>query len=467
MHGAFKIRIDRHRNGLGCLKCKESESNSTQYNGYLKRFHELFGNKYDYTQVNYSKYTDPISIICPLHGPFQLLISSHLKGVGCPRCNGKLGIKSHDLDAFINRAKEMHGNFYDYSRTIFVKLTDKITIACPKHGDFTQAAHYHLKGHGCIKCGHEMKAGSKFSSKETIKKFRMVHGNKYNYDNVDIVSGTKDKIIVRCPSHGNFFIRVDSHLSGAGCLKCSLESKSKNYRINPHDAIVRMKLVHSDFYDYSKTNYNLSREKITVTCPLHGDFEVEASHHLRGSGCRLCAYLAKTTSRDEFIHAAILYHGDLYDYSEVDYVTAHTKVKICCSIHGMFFQTPNNHIRGQGCPHCGEFVRHLENKAEDTPCIVYYLTLKHKHLIFYKVGITTNSVENRFRIIASDNVDIIDKQEISTTLIQALVIEQKILSDFQRYQLLMTDVLFKSKGGTECFCDDVLGMNDLELKDYL
>lgn len=114
--------------------------------------------------------------------------------------------------------------------------------------------------------------------------------------------------------------------------------------------------VHGDKYDYSKVNYINAHTKIDITCPEHGIFSQKPSNHLVGKGCTFCApnYKKPVT---HFISKANSLHGDIYDYSTVTYVNAHTKVSIVCRDHGVFWQTPANHVKGQGCPDCGKIAR--------------------------------------------------------------------------------------------------------------
>jgi len=115
--------------------------------------------------------------------------------------------------------------------------------------------------------------------------------------------------------------------------------------------------VHNSQYDYSKTKYIRGSTKVTITCLIHGDFQQTPNSHLNGQGCPECGYIKrdawKRKSQEEAINGFIAVHGNLYDYSMVNYLGSTIKVKIICPIHGEFEQTPANHLQGQGCPECG------------------------------------------------------------------------------------------------------------------
>ena len=115
--------------------------------------------------------------------------------------------------------------------------------------------------------------------------------------------------------------------------------------------------LHENNYGYSKVVYIRSRDKVTITCRHHGDFEITPSHHLEGIGCRKCSISLRSSNTEDFIRKANNVHNFRYDYSRVDYVNNSTKVLICCSIHGEFAQTPNNHLEGKACPKCGGSVK--------------------------------------------------------------------------------------------------------------
>ena len=73
--------------------------------------------------------------------------------------------------------------------------------------------------------------------------------------------------------------------------------------------------------------------------------------------------MSKKKTKEEFLEIASVLHGHKFDYSKIDYITTQKKVEIVCSIHGSFFQTPSNHMKGQGCPECGKISRSLSQRS--------------------------------------------------------------------------------------------------------
>lgn len=117
------------------------------------------------------------------------------------------------------------------------------------------------------------------------------------------------------------------------------------------------KILGEEHYEFFKTTYVNIKTKTIITCKVHGDFLATPFNVLyKGCGCPLCSgmniSLKKTLTTEEFIKKAKTIHGDKYNYSRVNYVNSRTKIKIICPVHGVFEQTPNNHLRGCGCPLC-------------------------------------------------------------------------------------------------------------------
>ena len=114
----------------------------------------VHGSKYDYSKVEYKNWITKVCIVCPIHGEFWQFPQSHLNGIGCKKCSNIEKSKSMIIptEKFIEKAKGIHGNKYDYSKVKYIGYYSKVCIICPKHGEFWQEARVHLKGHGCPHC---------------------------------------------------------------------------------------------------------------------------------------------------------------------------------------------------------------------------------------------------------------------------------------------------------------------------
>jgi DNA-directed RNA polymerase subunit RPC12/RpoP len=127
--------------------------------------------------------------------------------------------------------------------------------------------------------------------------------------------------------------------------------------------------VHGEKYDYSKINYISAHDKIIIICLEHDEFEQEASSHLNGYGCRKCNNNKMRMSLNNFIEKAEKIHNNKYDYSKVDYITTETKIIIICLFHGDFEQTPHSHLNGHGCPKCSGHYMNTEIFREKAKAI--------------------------------------------------------------------------------------------------
>jgi very-short-patch-repair endonuclease/predicted nucleic-acid-binding Zn-ribbon protein len=265
--------------------------------------------------------------------------------------------KKMTTDDFIRKAKEVHGDKYDYSEVDYKNQYTPVKIICPIHGAFMQTAS-HLRGAGCNKCG-QIRSNEKQtrSGDDFINKVKEVHGNKYDFSKTNY-SKALNKVVVTCPNHGDFLVRADHLLRGQGCPKCAQENTGKANKLTRDEFITKSNLVHDDKYDYSQVEYDGVNIPVKIICPLHGEFLQTPNNHMNGNGCKKCGFesISKNniSNTEDFIKSAKIVHGDKYDYSQVDYKLNTTPVKIKCSIHGEFVQSPAAHLRGQGCPICQE-----------------------------------------------------------------------------------------------------------------
>lgn len=194
---------------------------------FIRRSREAHGNRYDYSQSQYVDATTKIKIICPLHGEFWQKPINHMLGCGCKRCGIISGhnLQRDNKESFIAKAKAIHGDTYDYNSVKYVHSSAKVDICCKIHGIYRQRPADHLSGHGCLKC--KMAAFGKAHTKTTssfIANARKIHGDVYDYSLLEYI-GTKEKVKIICPEHGEFWQTPNTHLRGAGCPKCALESK--------------------------------------------------------------------------------------------------------------------------------------------------------------------------------------------------------------------------------------------------
>ena len=360
-HGDFEQSPESHRRGSGCPICK-GRGQTTK--SIIKEFNKVHGGKYDYSRVDYKGSITPVSIICKEHGEFMQTPSVHKQGSGCSECSSAdlSNRYSTNIEKVLKAFKKAHGTKYDYSLVEYVNARKNVKIICPTHGVFEQLPTNHNRGMGCRKCGAEKRALEGTSTREeVIEQFKEIHGDKFSYENLTYKNhNTKVEII--CNKHGSFFMLPGNHKKGMGCPTCGGTEKYTTETI-----IQAFKKKHGDLFDYSLVKYKDSRSKIIIICREHGKFKQTPSGHLSGKlGCEKCLseHLSESQRLDNktLINQFKEAHGDLYDYSLVENKSNTENVKIICSIHGVFLQTPSNHKKGKGCSKCRGGVKYTQQQ---------------------------------------------------------------------------------------------------------
>lgn len=241
-------------------------------------------NKFDYSNSNYTNIYTKIDIRCPIHGIFTQTPSSHLASRhGCPRC----GIVKWNenirttKETFLETAKRVHGNRYNYDKVIYTTMTEKVEIGCLKHGSFWQQPVAHsIYGTNCPKCVIE---NGRTTNEMFINRCIKIHNNKYTYGNTNYTKLT-DIIEIECPEHGSFNQLARTHISGSGCIECAKDRTTKTT-----DAFIKESIEIFGFkYLYDKVNYINNKTPVIITCKRHGDFKKSPQSHLSGSGCPRC-----------------------------------------------------------------------------------------------------------------------------------------------------------------------------------
>jgi len=158
VHGEFLQNANSHMDGRGCPKCGSVRKRRVSQEEFIRRSVQKHGTFYDYSLVDFKGYDEKVTIICPEHGKFTQLPNNHYK-FGCQKCgyDSQAKIKQLDVEEFISKAHKVHNNLYDYSNTKYFGRMKKLSIECPKHGEFVQTADNHLCGCGCPKCAQSMK----------------------------------------------------------------------------------------------------------------------------------------------------------------------------------------------------------------------------------------------------------------------------------------------------------------------
>lgn len=292
---------------------------------FIQKANELHQNKFDYSKVTYKNLITKIKIICPIHGEFFQSPCSHLKGAGCAKCGLEKSMKTKNknyFQTFVEKAKKIHNNKYNYSKVNYQKAVKKVEIICPEHGSFFQTPNQHLSGRGCQACGVNKRAKSRIKPfLEFCQEAEKIHNNYYFYLS-EGYKGSNKKIKIQCPIHGVFSQTGRDHLQGKGCPECGKKSRVKNKTKTKTQFISQAIKIHEDKYDYSKVKYYKGRKKVEIICPIHGSFFQTPEGHLSGRGCSNCTYFISKKEKDWLDLIG------LPNTSECRNVTLHVKGKV-------------------------------------------------------------------------------------------------------------------------------------------
>ena len=257
-------------------------------------------------------------------------------------------------EEFVAKAIQKHGDKYGYDKVDYINSTTVVQIyckACQKY--FPQRPDSHLQGKGCKKCGI-IASHPIMSLEEFVRRSKAVHGDKYDYSQVNIKT-VNDEVTIICPEHGPFPQRpVNHYWAKQGCPKCGLVKLGMSIRSNTEEFIHKAREVHGDKYGYDRVEYVLANEPIEIYCPNCKKYYLQKPKlHLIGHGCTICAN-NKPIGTSEFIRRAKEVWGDRYTYEKTEYVSNKGKVVVTCREHGDWPATPSAFLNGHGCPDCGK-----------------------------------------------------------------------------------------------------------------
>ena len=366
---------------------------------------------------------------------------------------------------FVNKARNIHGDRYDYNKVNYVAAIKNVTIVCPKHGNFVQRPANHLSGKGCRKCAGNLP----LTFEEFKKRAQKVHGNRYDYSDV-LIKNVDKKIAIRCKDHGIFHQVLKIHLKGFNCPKCGRVSTKKQLGHNTTRFVEDARKCHGDKYDYTKSKYVNALSNLAIICPKHGEFSQKPASHIRGVGCPKCgdesvaAQRVRTTK--DYIQEAKTVHGSKFDYSKCTYKGMKYKIEVICPKHGSFWTQAANHVKSNqsGCPDCAE-----SGFKPNLPGILYYIAItSDTGETLYKIGITNLSLEKRFPVLDRARIRIVKLWRFEWGA-EAAKFERDILTEFKEFKYKGSNVLI-SAANAEIFIKDILNLdngNEINLHDDL
>ncbi len=257
-------------------------------------------------------------------------------------------------EEFIEKAKAVHGDRYDYSKVLYDDMSTKVCIICKKHGEFWQRPSNHIAGRGCTKCASEVNAAKmRFWTEERCRDVAL------KYTEMKVFRTQSEDAYNAALKHK--WLKDYTWLA----YKIDVSKPKKKRQSYTQDEIIeRLRSIYGARYSYEKVQYKAMKVPITLVCHEkdangmeHGEFVMRPDNIFSGKqGCPKCYDDRRSRLQRKpvktFIEEAKSVHGDLYEYHKVEYINTNSKVCIVCKIHGEFWQTPSNHLKGKGCPYC-------------------------------------------------------------------------------------------------------------------
>ena len=191
-------------------------------NLFISKAIKIHGDKYEYSKVNYINAKTKVTILCKTHGEFTQTPSNHLNRHNCQKCANNF---KGNTEIFIEKAKQINGDRYVYSKVNYINADTPVLIICKEHGEFTQIPDFHINRKcGCPKCSNNIKLDTQTFVKKAIK----IHGNKYVYSKVNYINNYTNLIVI-CNKHGEFTQQPYVHLLEHGCPSCINKTEFKFY----------------------------------------------------------------------------------------------------------------------------------------------------------------------------------------------------------------------------------------------
>lgn len=330
-----------------------------------------------------------------------------------------------------------------------------------------------------------------------VDKANEKYNNKFDYSLAEYISA-KTKIKIICPEHGVFEQTPDKHLqSKFGCPECVKKYKNNDKAgENSRKGAVKRQITKEKFIEMANNKYGnkfsyiidnwvgLTKSKITIICPIHGEQIVGARTFLKENtlyGCPECAHEMrvqhKITPYEEVVKEMQEKWNNYYiypDYNKDSYENKKSKIKIICPKHGEFIKSVQKHLSGQGCYECA--IENLIEKGflpggycdqvfeetpelKDVPAVLYYFKINDGK--YYKVGISRNDPSTRAKSlkhkahIYNEDLSFTLIKSTSMSLYQAFKLEQLILEKYKEYRIY-------KKWSTELFKIDIYDL----IKEY-
>jgi len=451
---------------------------------FLIRAREVWGDKYEYKYENpetFSWREGWVTLICNdnnhspgeetrLHPCNHVVKNKHRNPAGCRACflieDSKQ--KQKPFSEFLRDARKVHGYKYDYIEPTYNGAKADMSIVCRKHKKiFRQSPDGHINGgHGCIYCGHEkMSITSRPQRlKKTIERLHDKSKGSVALIESSFVSQHHEADFI-CNEHGEFRDLVSYVVHREyPCLDCNpkevpnllsselirkrLAEREGKYKILEIDGEGYKADIKVECLDCARDIFQVKFGSIATKSYVCGECHRKKSEEYRKAKVREYIKNSKDTRFKSWLERSIQFHNDKYDYSLVKFASQHEDVEIICPVHGVFWQKAERHLKNEcglcadeklGGKYSDKYFERFPKKKTDSG-VIYYIKIEYEDNVFYKVGISKNSVKTRFTAASgSKEFKLTTISSRETNLYNAYQIEQKILSKLEMPEMLVKD----------------------------
>lgn len=431
---------------------------ATRRVAFIERAKQIWGTEYCYLHIDYVNSNTPIALHCKKHGEFLVRPANHNKSThpcGCPKCS-KEKQAAHLMKpfaSFLRQARAVHGERYTYLEDTYQGSKAQMTIVCPEHGQFKQQPDSHLNGgNGCKKCATTLNLQKirQQSGPDVALTISQASGNKVKL-HVETFKRVNSTATFTCDEHGTYVRLVNSAMNSKfACVECSKEDGWFKYSEDEYrQKVVELvpEGVRLVFLDFKGSN----ESRIRLFCDKHGEFEKLGASFRANPGCPTCGAQLGQPARtrglrkrmestrqsrfEDWLQRAQKKHKGKFDYSQVNFQSQTSPVKIICPDHGIFEQPPHQHLHA-GCRLCADEqlsgayslkVLQRDPVLARSPGLLYYVMFEMHGKRFYKVGVTIRDVKTRFSYATGQGVKVNSLATAKASLYHCYLAEQYLL----------------------------------------
>lgn len=256
--------------------------------------------------------------------------------------------------------------------------------------------------------------------------------------------GMNQRTVFRCPKGHTWSATMGNvYHKKKGCPHCSgnarLTKEKINARLGKDGNTLRL-----------IGNYRNNASETDFQCLLCGNRRpLVPACVLAGHGCAYCAGNARLTQAELNGRLAVRGISTMFEPKN-----ARTPCVFECPNGHSWSATPDNVLRGTGCPTCA--TPGFDPNISALLYYVRYATVDHGEV--FKIGVTNRTVRDRFSAKEWPYVTVLAQRYFETGR-QAKAVEQAIKRKFAKYQWRGEKIL-RCGGNTELFVVDVLALHE-------